>query len=163
MNNASMNIHVRDFLVCVYACTYIYNLGRYKLKSVFPGGSDGKESACNAGDPGSIPGLRVEYWFYESRKPQDCFPKWLYHFIFSLAICTDSNSSTFLQTLVIVHHFQYNHPKGCKVVIPYGFDLDFPQKAKIMTSSHHFLANRWGKSGNSDRYYFGGLQNHCGQ
>ena len=22
-----------------------------------PGGSDGKESACNAGDPGSIPGL----------------------------------------------------------------------------------------------------------
>ena len=23
----------------------------------FPGGSDGKESACNAGDPGSIPGL----------------------------------------------------------------------------------------------------------
>ena len=24
----------------------------------FPGGSDGKESACNAGDPGSIPGSR---------------------------------------------------------------------------------------------------------
>ena len=24
----------------------------------FPGGSDGKESACNAGDPGSVPGLR---------------------------------------------------------------------------------------------------------
>ena len=23
----------------------------------FPGGSDGKESACNAGDPGSIPRL----------------------------------------------------------------------------------------------------------
>ena len=23
----------------------------------FPGGSDGKESPCNAGDPGSIPGL----------------------------------------------------------------------------------------------------------
>ena len=23
----------------------------------FPGGSDGKESACNAGDPGSIPEL----------------------------------------------------------------------------------------------------------
>ena len=23
----------------------------------FPGGSDGKESACNAGDPASIPGL----------------------------------------------------------------------------------------------------------
>ena len=23
----------------------------------FPGGSDGKESACNDGDPGSVPGL----------------------------------------------------------------------------------------------------------
>ena len=26
---------------------------------------------------------------------------------------------------------------------------------------NHFLANRWGNSGNSDRLYFGGLQNHC--
>ena len=28
--------------------------------------------------------------------------------------------------------------------------------------SHHFLANRRGKSGSSDRFYFIGLQNHCG-
>ena len=28
-----------------------------KLSPGFPGGSDGKESACNVGDPGSIPGL----------------------------------------------------------------------------------------------------------
>ena len=27
-------------------------------KQGFPGGSEGKESACNARDPGSIPGLR---------------------------------------------------------------------------------------------------------
>ena len=27
--------------------------------------------------------------------------------------------------------------------------------------SHHFTANRWGKSGNSGRLYVGGLQNHC--
>ena len=27
-----------------------------QLMSGFPGGSDGKASACNAGDPGSIPG-----------------------------------------------------------------------------------------------------------
>ena len=27
----------------------------------FPGGSDGKESACNVGDPGSIPGERSDY------------------------------------------------------------------------------------------------------
>ena len=26
---------------------------------------------------------------------------------------------------------------------------------------HHFMANKWGKSGNSDRLYFLGLQNHC--
>ena len=28
-----------------------------QLCSGFPGGLDGKESACNAGDPGSVPGL----------------------------------------------------------------------------------------------------------
>ena len=27
--------------------------------------------------------------------------------------------------------------------------------------SHHFMRNRWGKSGNSVRLYFLGLQNHC--
>ena len=26
---------------------------------------------------------------------------------------------------------------------------------------HHFMANRWGNSGNSVRLYFGGLPNHC--
>ena len=33
------------------------------------------------------------------------------------------------------------------------------QKTKIW--SHHFMANRWGNSGNSVRLYFGGLQNNC--
>ena len=27
--------------------------------------------------------------------------------------------------------------------------------------SHHFMANRWGNNGNSDRLYFLGLQNRC--
>ena len=27
--------------------------------------------------------------------------------------------------------------------------------------SHHFMANRWGNSGNSVRFYFFGLQNQC--
>ena len=35
------------------------------------------------------------------------------------------------------------------------------QKTKIMASSPHFMANRWGNNGNSDRLYFLGLQNHC--
>ena len=33
------------------------------------------------------------------------------------------------------------------------------QKTKIMPSGP--MANRWGNSGNSDRLYFGGLQNNC--
>ena len=32
-------------------------LGKIIIFVGFPGGSDGKESACNAGDLGSIPGL----------------------------------------------------------------------------------------------------------
>ena len=26
---------------------------------------------------------------------------------------------------------------------------------------HHFMADRWGNYENSERFYFGGLQNHC--
>ena len=38
------------------------------------------------------------------------------------------------------------------------------QKTKIMAPDPfcHFMANRWGKSGSSDRFYFLGFQNHCG-
>ena len=36
---------VQNVCVCVY-----------KSNICFPGGSDGKESACNTGDPGLIPG-----------------------------------------------------------------------------------------------------------
>ena len=36
------------------------------------------------------------------------------------------------------------------------------QKTEIMAfKSHHFMVNRWGNNGNSDRLYFLGLQNHC--
>ena len=35
------------------------------------------------------------------------------------------------------------------------------QKTEIMASEPNFMANRWGNSGNSDRLYFLGLQNHC--
>ena len=37
------------------------------------------------------------------------------------------------------------------------------QKMKMPNGiwSHHFMANRWENNGNSDRLYFGGLQNHC--
>ena len=35
------------------------------------------------------------------------------------------------------------------------------QKKKTSIQSFHFLANRWGNNGNSDRLYFPELQNHC--
>ena len=37
------------------------------------------------------------------------------------------------------------------------------QKKKIYHGiwSHHFMANRWGNNGNSERLSFLGLQNHC--
>ena len=36
------------------------------------------------------------------------------------------------------------------------------QKTKIMASSAITSWQRWGKTVNSDRFYFLGLQNHCG-
>ena len=41
----------------------------------------------------------------------------------------------------------------------------FPFRTTLVNGiwSHHFMANRWGKSENSDRFYFLGLQNHCRQ
>ena len=35
------------------------------------------------------------------------------------------------------------------------------QKTRSGIWSYHFMANRWGNNGNSDRLYFLGLQNHC--
>ena len=35
------------------------------------------------------------------------------------------------------------------------------QKNEFMSSSHHMTTKRWGNSGNSDRLYSVGLQNHC--
>ena len=35
------------------------------------------------------------------------------------------------------------------------------EKVGLKLWSHHFMANRWGNSGNSVRLYFWGLQNHC--
>ena len=47
---------VKDSLsVCIHKLTELF-LVMHLLG--FPGGLDGKESACNAGEPSSIPGLR---------------------------------------------------------------------------------------------------------
>ena len=35
------------------------------------------------------------------------------------------------------------------------------RKLRYGIRSHHFMANRWGNSGNGERFYILGLQNHC--
>ena len=42
-----------------------------------------------------------------------------------------------------------------------GLKLNLQKKEDHGIWSHHFMANRWGKNGNSDRFYFLGLQNQC--
>ena len=42
-----------------------------------------------------------------------------------------------------------------------GLKLNIPENEDHGIWSYHFMGNRWGKSRNSVRLYFGGLQNHC--
>lgn len=46
--------------------------------------------------------------------------KWLYHFPVPTAVCTGSNFSTSLPTLVIFCFFYNSHPNGCDVIAPCG-------------------------------------------
>ena len=41
-----------------------------------------------------------------------------------------------------------------------GLKLNHSENKDHGIRSHRFMANRWGNNGNSDRIYFGGLQNH---
>ena len=43
-----------------------------------------------------------------------------------------------------------------------GLKLNSQKNEDHGIQSHHFLANRWGNNGNSDRLYFSGLQNQDG-
>ena len=42
-----------------------------------------------------------------------------------------------------------------------GLKLNIQKKEDRGIWSHHFMANRWGNKGNSDRLYFSGLPNDC--
>ena len=43
-----------------------------------------------------------------------------------------------------------------------GLKLNIQKKKEDhIIQSHHFMANRWGNDGNSQRLYFLGLQDHC--
>ena len=54
-NSQDMETHIVNRWMNKEGVVHIYN--RILFSHGFPGGSDGKESACKAGDPGSIPGL----------------------------------------------------------------------------------------------------------
>ena len=57
----------------------------------------------------------------------------------------------FLGSKITVHH-------DCSCEIKRH--LPFKKKLDLGIRSHYFMANRRGKSGRSDRFYFLGLQNH---
>ena len=44
-----------------------------------------------------------------------------------------------------------------------GLKLSIQKNEDHSTQSHHFMANRWGKCGNSVKLHFLGFQNQCGQ
>ena len=44
-----------------------------------------------------------------------------------------------------------------------GLKLNHSKNSDHGIQCHHFMKNRWGNNGNSDRLYFLGLQNHCRQ
>ena len=48
-----------------------------------------------------------------------------------------------------------------EVIEKAGLKLNIKKTKINVIQSHHFMANRWGNSGNSVRLYVGGLQNHC--
>ena len=57
----------------------LMNLWFYIVLKGFRGGSESKDSACNAGDPGSIPGL--------GRSPEEWNGKSLYYFCLENFMC----------------------------------------------------------------------------
>ena len=42
-----------------------------------------------------------------------------------------------------------------------GLKLNIQKTRNMASQSYHFMGNRWGNSGNSERLPFGELQNHC--
>ena len=54
LDHGNDKCHIDEYRV--HTIIFINNLSRVKIGGL-PGSSDSKESACNAGDPDSIPGL----------------------------------------------------------------------------------------------------------
>ena len=118
-----------------------------------------KESPCNVRDLGLIPGL--------GRSPGEGkgYPL-QYSGLENFTNCI-VHGVTKSQTRLIDFHFMAESKEELKCLLmkvkeeseKAGLKLRI-QKTKIMASGT-FMGNRWGNSGNSDRLYFLGLQNHC--
>ena len=50
--------------------------------------------------------------------------------------------------------------KGLLIKMKSGLKTQHSKNEDHGIWSHHFMANRWGNNGNSNRLYFGGLPNH---
>ena len=60
-------------MITVYAVCICYSgVASHSIVLGFPGCSAGKESACNAGDPGSIPGLVYPLQYSGLENSMDC-------------------------------------------------------------------------------------------
>ena len=62
------------------------------------------------------------------------------------------NSDSILYPLLKLNVYIFK--QRLKFLFVYNVSMDF-------LCSYHFMANRWGNNGNSDRFYFLRLQNHC--
>ena len=85
-------------------------LGHFAIMSLpshgFPGGSAGKESACNVGDLGSIPGLgrspgegKGYPLYFGLEKHMDCIDHWVANFHFTLSSFMEGCSLELLAAL----------------------------------------------------------------
>ena len=127
----------------------------------FPDSSVGKESACNAGDSGSIPESRRSSGrgngtimrnagLEETQAGIKIAGRNINNLRYADDTTLMAESEEELESLLMKVK-EESEKVGLKLNI---------QKTKIIWS-HHFMGNRWGNSGNSVRLYLFGLQNHC--
>ena len=106
-------------------------------------------------------------WDWNENCFQSCGHCWVFQICWHIECCTFIassfriwNSSTgipspplafFLVMLSLSHLTSHSKMSGSRWVITPSW----------LSGSYHFMANRWGNSGNSGWLYFFGLQNHC--
>ena len=87
---------------------------------------------------------RPEYWNGSCSLIQDIFP-------------TEGSNPGLLHCRQILYHLKVKGEWKSWLTTQHSRNKDHG------IWSHHFMANRWGQNGNSDRLYFLGLQSHCRQ